>query len=50
MRVTLENGSEQGATSWFEDELRFSVDEAVGLTVGELRRLHFERHRVYLQA
>jgi hypothetical protein len=26
MRVTLEDGSEQGAISWFEDELSFSVE------------------------
>jgi hypothetical protein len=50
MRVTLEDGTEQDAISWFEDELSLSAEEAVDLTVDELRRLHFERDRAYLQS
>jgi hypothetical protein len=50
MRVRLEDGSEQAAISWYVDELTFTPEDAVGRTVQELRRLHFERDRAYLRS
>ena len=56
LRVTLEDGSEQDTISWYVDELTFTLDEltftpqdAIGRTVEELRQLHFQRDRAYLQ-
>jgi hypothetical protein len=37
MRVTLEDGTEQDAMSWYVDELTFSPQDAIGRTVEELR-------------
>jgi hypothetical protein len=50
MHVTLEDGSEQDAISWYVDELTFTPQEAIGRTIEELRRLHFERDRAYVQS
>jgi hypothetical protein len=50
MLVTLEDGSEQDAIAWFPDELTFTAADAIGRTVEELRALHFERDRAYLQS
>ena len=50
LRVTLEDGPEQSTISWYVDEFRFTPQDAIGITVEELRQLHFQRDRAYLQA
>ena len=50
LHVTLEDGSEQDAITWFPDELTFTAADAIGRTVEELRTLHFERDRAYLRS
>jgi hypothetical protein len=36
--------------SWYVDELTFTPEDAIGRTVEELRQLHFQRDRAYLQS
>lgn len=50
MRVTLEDGTEQDAISWYIDELTFTPQDAIGRTLDDLRALHFRRDRAYLQS
>jgi hypothetical protein len=50
LRVALEDGSEQDTISWYLDELTFTPQDAIGRTVQELRQLHFQRDRAYLQS
>ena len=50
MRVTLEDGTDQIAISWYVDELTITPQDAVGRTVDELRRLQFKRDRADLQS
>jgi hypothetical protein len=39
MRVTLEDGTEQDAISWYVDELTFTPQDAIGRTVEEPARV-----------
>jgi hypothetical protein len=50
MRVTLEDGTEHDAISWYVDELTITLQDAIGRTVDDLRQLHFKRDRAYLQS
>lgn len=47
--VTCEDGTETKVFDFYPDELSFSGDEFVGLTVEECRLLKFGRRRAFLQ-
>jgi hypothetical protein len=47
--VRWSDGSVDRAVSYFADEVLVSEGDMVGKTAAELRRLHFERDRDYLQ-
>lgn len=47
--VTREDGSEVMAFDYYPDELTFSGDEFVGLTLEECRLFKFGRDRAFLQ-
>ena len=47
--VTCEDGTETKVFDFYPDELSFSGDEFVGLTVEECRLLKFGRDRAFLQ-
>lgn len=47
---TLADGSQAHLFSWYVDELRFSKDELIGLTVDEARALFHKRDVAYLQS
>lgn len=47
--VTCEDGTETKVFDFYPDELSFSGEEFVGLTVEECRLLKFGRDRAFLQ-
>ena len=47
--VTCEDGTETKVFDFYPDEISFSGDEFVGLTVEECRLLKFGRDRAFLQ-
>ena len=47
--VTCEDGSETKVFDFYPDEISFSGDDFVGLTVEECRLLKFGRDRAFLQ-
>lgn len=48
--VTFEDGTTEKAFSFYSDELNFTAEEFVGLTMTEARTLHFKRDVEYLQS
>ena len=46
--VTNANGEEGRLFDYYPDEISFTPDEFVGLTVAEARRLKFKKDRDYL--
>jgi hypothetical protein len=48
--VTLEDGKEHRLFDYYPDELRFSPDEFVGLTVEEAHNLKQKKDVAYLQS
>ena len=48
--VTCEDGSETMVFDFYPDEISFSGDEFVGLTLEECRVLKFGRDRAFLQS
>jgi hypothetical protein len=36
--------------SYYDDEISFTAEELVGLTVDEARQLHFEKDKAWLQS
>ena len=47
--VTLEDGTETKAFDYYPDELIFTAEEFIGLTLEECRTFKFGRDRSYLQ-
>jgi hypothetical protein len=48
--VTLENGSEEFLFDFYPDEIMFSENEFIGLTIEESRHLKFKKDRNYLRS
>jgi hypothetical protein len=48
--VRWSDGSEGEALRWFDDEILFSEGDLLGMTEAQLRSLHFQRDRDYLQS
>jgi len=48
--ATMEDGSEKFVFPWFSDELHFTTDELIGLTLEEARDLKQARDVEYLQS
>ena len=48
--VTLEDGSEQVAFSYFPDELAFSPEQFLDKTLEQARRIHHEADVAYLRS
>ena len=48
--VTLENNKEEFLFEFYPDEISFSKDEFVGLTLEEARGLKFKKDKAYLQS
>jgi hypothetical protein len=46
--VTLESGEETFLFDYYPDEISFTADEFVGLTIDECRHLKFVKDRNYL--
>lgn len=46
--VTLENGEEVALFSYYPDEISFTPNEFVGLTIEEARHLKFKKDKAYL--
>jgi hypothetical protein len=48
--VTTENGEEQLLFEYYPDEISFSSQEFIGLTLDEARHLKFKKDKHYLQS
>jgi len=48
--VTLENGKEEFLFEYYPDEISFSPEEFIGLTIEEARHLKFKKDKEYLQS
>jgi hypothetical protein len=48
--VTTENGEEQLLFEYYPDEISFSKEEFIGLTLEEARHLKFTKDKAYLQS
>jgi hypothetical protein len=46
--VTLENGNEEFLFDYYPDEISFTPNEFIGLTIEESRHLKFKKDRHYL--
>ena len=46
--VTLENGEEQFLFDYYPDEISFTPDEFIGLTLDECRHLKFKKDKRFL--
>lgn len=46
--VTMENGKEQFLFDYYPDEISFTPNEFVGLTIEECRHLKFQKDRRFL--
>lgn len=49
-QAVMDDGSTVFVFSWFDDELTFTEDELVGLTIEEARDLKQKRDIAYLQS
>lgn len=47
--ITLDNGTEECIFDYYPDEISFTPDEFIGLTIGECRRLKFNKDKQFLQ-
>jgi hypothetical protein len=50
VHVTMEDGKEQKLFEFYPDEISFSSNEFVGLTIEEARHLKFEKDKKFLQS
>ena len=50
VHVTMENGEEEFLFEYYPDEISFTPDEFVGLTIDECRHLKFVKDKRYLQS
>jgi hypothetical protein len=50
INVTLDDSSAETLFEFYPDELSFTADEFIGLTVAEGRRLKFTKDKAYLQS
>lgn len=50
VHVTMEDGKEQFLFEYYPDEISFTADEFVGLTLDEARTLKGKKDRQYLQS
>lgn len=48
--VTLENGKSEFLFEYYPDEISFTPDEFVGLTIEEAHNLKFKKDKAYLQS
>ncbi len=48
--ITLDNNIEEFLFEFYPDEINFSQEEFVGLTVEEAKSLKFKKDKVYLQS
>jgi UDP-3-O-acyl-N-acetylglucosamine deacetylase len=48
--VTFEDGTTEEAFQYYSDELSFTEEEFVGLTMAEARTLHYKRDVAYLRS
>ena len=48
--ATMEDGSVQEVFEYYPDEISFSPEEFVGLTIEEAKHLKFEKDKQYLQS
>jgi hypothetical protein len=48
--VRWSDGTESIALSWYQDEVLISEGDLVGKTLAQIRSLHFQRDRDWLQA
>ena len=46
--VTLENGVEQFLFDYYPDEISFTTNEFIGLTIDECRHLKFKKDKQFL--
>lgn len=46
--VTLDNGETKELFSYYPDEISFTADEFIGLTVDQARSLKFKKDKQYL--
>lgn len=46
--ATLENGNEEFLFDYYPDEIQFSPNEFIGLTLDECRHLKFKKDKNYL--
>jgi len=50
VHVTLEDGNEQMLFDYYPDEISFSANEFVGLTVEQAKQLKFKKDVAYLRS
>jgi hypothetical protein len=48
--ITLENNKEEFLFEFYPDEINFSQEEFVGLTIEEAKSLKFKKDKAYLQS
>lgn len=48
--VTLDNNTEQCVFEYYPDEISFTPEEFIGLTIGECYRLKFNKDKQFLQS
>lgn len=48
--ATMEDGSEERLFEYYPDELSFTAEEFVGLTLEEGKQLKFKKDKAYLQS
>jgi hypothetical protein len=48
--VTTEDGNEQILFEFYPDEITFTEDEFIGLTIDEAKHLKFEKDKKYIQS
>jgi hypothetical protein len=48
--ITLENNKEEFLFEFYPDEINFSQEEFIGLTVEEAKSLKFKKDKAYLQS
>jgi hypothetical protein len=46
--VTMEDNTEQFLFEYYPDEISFTANEFIGLTIGECRHLKFKKDKNYL--
>lgn len=50
VHVTMEDGKEQFLYEYYPDEISFTENEFVGLTIEEAKHLKFKKDKAYLQS